>query len=163
MSRRNITDRPPLKKKHRRAFFRPPHCPAPDGNGNDFGFNPEIFSDPAAQFKHIHEDLHFKFGGIRKPRVFSDSHRRLANTSGWLLPLSTGKDNLNYTNAGLRAWYARGNAHFVADNLTDFWWNDEGETQFFTYAPRAVQFHPHGGQSDFVWLSARTPHGAYVW
>ena len=57
----------------------------------------------------------------------------MANTSGWLLPLSTGKDNLNYTNAGLRAWYARGNAHFVADNLTDFWWNDEGETQFFTY------------------------------
>ena len=30
------------------------------------------------------------------------------------------------------------------------------------YASRAVQFHPHGGQSDFVWLSARTPHGAYV-
>ena len=26
-----------------------------------------------------------------------------------------------------------------------------------------VQFHPHGGQFDFVWLSARTPHGAYVW
>ena len=32
-----------------------------------------------------------------------------------------------------------------------------------TYGSRAVQFHPHGGQSDFVWLSARTPHGAYVW
>ena len=31
------------------------------------------------------------------------------------------------------------------------------------YASRAVQFNPHGGQSDFVWLSARTPHGAYVW
>ena len=31
------------------------------------------------------------------------------------------------------------------------------------YAPRAVQFHPHGGQSDFVWLPARTPHGAHVW
>ena len=33
------------------------------------------------------------------------------------------------------------------------------------YAPRDVQFHPHGGQSDFVWLSARTPHGgaSYVW
>ena len=33
------------------------------------------------------------------------------------------------------------------------------------YASRAVQFHPHGGQSDFVWLSARTPHGgaSYVW
>ena len=33
------------------------------------------------------------------------------------------------------------------------------------YASRAVQFHPHGGQSDFVWLSARTPHrgASYVW
>ena len=31
------------------------------------------------------------------------------------------------------------------------------------YASRAVQFHPHGGQFYFVWLSARTPHGAYVW
>ena len=31
------------------------------------------------------------------------------------------------------------------------------------YASGAVQFHPHGGQFDFVWLSARTPHGAYVW
>ena len=31
------------------------------------------------------------------------------------------------------------------------------------YASRAVQFHPNGGQSDFVWLPARTRHGAYVW
>ena len=32
-----------------------------------------------------------------------------------------------------------------------------------TYSLRAVHFHPRGGQSDFAWLSARTPHGAYVW
>ena len=35
------------------------------------------------------------------------------------------------------------------------------------YAARAVQFHPHGGQSDFVWLPARTMHPhvgpQYVW
>ena len=33
------------------------------------------------------------------------------------------------------------------------------------YAPQAVQFHPGGGQFDFVWLSARTKHpcGACVW
>ena len=30
-------------------------------------------------------------------------------------------------------------------------------------AAPAVQLHPHGGQFNFVWLSARTPHGAYVW
>ena len=33
------------------------------------------------------------------------------------------------------------------------------------YTSWAVQVHPDGGQSDFVWLSARTPHGgaSYVW
>ena len=35
------------------------------------------------------------------------------------------------------------------------------------YASQAVQCHPHGGQFDFVWLSARTmhPHGGpqHVW
>ena len=33
------------------------------------------------------------------------------------------------------------------------------------YALRAVQLHPDGCQFDFVWLSARTPHGgaSYVW
>ena len=33
------------------------------------------------------------------------------------------------------------------------------------YASRAVQLHPHGGQPDFAWFSARTPHVGpqYVW
>ena len=32
------------------------------------------------------------------------------------------------------------------------------------YASRAVQFHPHGGQFDFVWLPARAmhPHGGCI-
>ena len=30
------------------------------------------------------------------------------------------------------------------------------------YASRAVQFHPHGGQSDFVWPPARTPHAGWA-
>ena len=32
-----------------------------------------------------------------------------------------------------------------------------------SYVSRAVQFHPHGGQFDFVWIPARTHHEAYVW
>ena len=38
-------------------------------------------------------------------------------------------------------------------------------TREAVYQARAVQFHPRGGQSDFVWLPARTPHGcaSYVW
>ena len=41
----------------------------------------------------------------------------------------------------------------------------KGDGAAVTYVSRAVQFHPHGGQSDFVWLSAHTPHGgaSYVW
>ena len=48
-------------------------------------------------------------------------------------------------------------------------WNDSGRFWWDPgvggYASRAVQFHPHGGQSDFAWLSARTPHVGpqYVW
>ena len=35
----------------------------------------------------------------------------------------------------------------------------------FRHASRAVLLHPRGGQFDFVWLPARTPHGgaSYVW
>ena len=32
-----------------------------------------------------------------------------------------------------------------------------------TRSSRAVQSHPNRGQFDFVWLPARTPHGAYMW
>ena len=37
-----------------------------------------------------------------------------------------------------------------------------GDGNRFRYASQAVQLHPDGGQFDFVWLSARTPHEAYV-
>ena len=43
----------------------------------------------------------------------------------------------------------------------------DGKTKFHTVerdsGTRAVQYHPHGGQFGFVWLPARTRHGAYVW
>ena len=112
--------------------YNPPHCPPPALNGNDFGYNPYIFSSPKEQLQHIHDKFHLRFGGIRKPRVFSVSHRLLANQSGWLLPLSAGPDNLNFSDAAMRAWSTEGNAHFLSDGV-DLWWNDEGETQFFTY------------------------------
>ena len=40
---------------------------------------------------------------------------------------------------------------------------EDSQDLYKKYASRAVQFHPHGGQFDFVWLSARAPHGACVW
>lgn len=32
----------------------------------------------------------------------------------------------------VRAWYAAQIAHFTPDGV-DFWWNDEGETLYFTF------------------------------
>ena len=31
------------------------------------------------------------------------------------------------------------------------------------HASWAAQFHPNGGEFEFIWLSTRMPHGAYVW
>ena len=58
------------------------------------------------------------------------------------------------TNSGPQA----PNAHLLDCTYTD---DKQGDT--IRYAASAVQFHPDGGQFDFGWLSARTPHGAYVW
>jgi len=52
--------------------------------------------------------------------------------------------------------------------INDYMLNKIGMSQLVSgYTPRAVQFHPHGGQLDFVRLSARTMHPhvgpQYVW
>ena len=55
-------------------------------------------------------------------------------------------------------------ARFRAAGLTR---GDYGKFLSYQYASRAVQCRPHGGQSDFVWLPARTMHPhvgpQYVW
>ena len=40
-----------------------------------------------------------------------------------------GGNNWNYTIESLRTWYTRTHLHFINDGV-DFWWNDEGETQW---------------------------------
>jgi alpha-glucosidase len=34
--------------------------------------------------------------------------------------------------ASFRDWYTKGHLHFLKDGMS-YWWNDEGETQWFTY------------------------------
>jgi len=91
---------------------------------------------PKDIFDHFHNALSLKFGGIRKPRTYS--HHGLSNASGWLLPASFdvggGPFNWNMTPGnGWAAWWVPRTAHFLEDGM-DFWWNDEGETQWFTYS-----------------------------
>lgn len=75
------------------------------------------------------------FGGIRKPRTYSN--KALSQSNGWLLPPASdvgegGDINWNFSVPALREWYTRTHAHFIEDGM-DFWWNDEGETAWFTY------------------------------
>ena len=78
--------------------------------------------------------LRMRFSGIRKPRSYS--HYNISHNNGWLLPdadtVGAGLNNWNYTIDEFLTFYTNGNEHFVRDGI-DFWWNDEGETQWYTY------------------------------
>eukprot|EP00045_Choanoeca_perplexa_P013099 m.146330 g.146330 ORF g.146330 m.146330 type:complete len:730 (-) comp16236_c1_seq1:702-2891(-) len=134
-------------------WFGPKPC-GPNGtqgglNCGDFGYEPTYFGnntfvlsngttitthDPADFFNMIHTDLNFRWAGIRKPRSYSNIE--LSNTSGWLLPdsfqVGAGDNNWNFTVEAFRDWYTKNHLHFLQDGV-DYWWNDEGETQWFTY------------------------------
>jgi len=113
---------------------------------SDFGFNPVTFPDPAAQLKTYRAKYHVRFSGIRKPRLGNTGLLEQARASGWLLPggehegtypfdfesvYAYGR-NLNFSIAEARKWYA-GQLQALLDAGVDFWWNDEGETSYFTF------------------------------
>lgn len=41
--------------------------------------------------------------------------------------------NLNFSSADVKSYYGSQLVHFIPDGV-NFWWNDEGETQYFTFA-----------------------------
>jgi alpha-glucosidase len=89
---------------------------------------------PADVLAHWHTGLNMAWGGIRKPRTYSNI--ALANASGWLLPdsfaVGAGGNNFNFSAPGFAPWYVNNSLHFLNDGI-DVWWNDEGETEWFTY------------------------------
>ena len=135
-------------------WFGPTPCGGKD-NGEydcgDFGYKADFWTNQtfkkldgtkvfAANSKqvlaHFHDDLNMRFGGIRKPRSYS--HTNLSAANGWLLSakasVGAGGNNWNFTSQAMRDWYASGHAHFLEDGI-DYWWNDEGETEWFTVSP----------------------------
>jgi hypothetical protein len=78
---------------------------------------------PAELLRHFHEDIHVRFGGIRKPRTYS--HVALSNDSGWLLPdawsVGAGSNNWDMSSQAWADFYIGGHAHFLQDGV-DFWW-----------------------------------------
>ena len=76
-----------------------------------------------------------RFGAIRKPRTYSN--KPLCQQNGWLLPNASdvgegGDINFNFSEPAMSEWYTSTHAHFIKDGV-DFWWNDEGETSWYTY------------------------------
>mmetsp|Transcript_16053 Transcript_16053/g.39554 ORF Transcript_16053/g.39554 Transcript_16053/m.39554 type:complete len:853 (-) Transcript_16053:222-2780(-) len=112
----------------------------------DFGYNNVTFPDPVAQLKHYHEDLHVRFGGIRKPRLGNKDLLVMARSKNWTVNAPHGggapgaSRNLNYTIPAVREWYYQHQAHYLKDGV-DYFWNDEGESYYFA-------FH-HWNQAEF--------------
>jgi alpha-glucosidase len=107
---------------------------------NDFRFRETLFSEPQRQLARYRSDLHFRFGGIRKARLCNSESLAFARSRGWILPWGSSNGNayysqgreLNYSRGDVRAWYGEQMAHFTQDGVS-FWWNDEAETQYFTF------------------------------
>jgi hypothetical protein len=53
--------------------------------------------------------------------------------------VGAGDANWNMSAPGWSEWYVANHLHFLRDGVA-FWWDDEGETQFFTFViPRAAK------------------------
>eukprot|EP01060_Flectonema_neradi_P019003 TRINITY_DN2599_c0_g2_i3.p1 TRINITY_DN2599_c0_g2~~TRINITY_DN2599_c0_g2_i3.p1 ORF type:complete len:726 (+),score=156.72 TRINITY_DN2599_c0_g2_i3:46-2223(+) len=101
---------------------------------HDFGYNNITFPQPVEQLKEYHEKLHLRFGGIRKPRLGNSELIQFAKQKGWLNTEGTGVNqrNINFTIPEAREWYSQENMHYLDDGV-DFWWDDDGEFQYFNF------------------------------
>eukprot|EP00466_Bigelowiella_natans_P020589 jgi/Bigna1/53821/estExt_Genewise1Plus.C_240129 len=104
----------------------------------DFGYNNITFPDPTAQLKHYHDDLHIRFGGIRKPRLGNSELLVMAHSKNWTVTAPHGggapggSRNLNYSIEAVRDWYMSEQNHYLTDGV-DYFWNDEGESYYFAF------------------------------
>lgn len=96
----------------------------------DFGYNPATYPNPQSEYQRMHSQYDILFGGIRKPRLGNSQLLQQAYSNGWTL----GQDdrNLNYSKSAVRDWYTQQQMHYHKDGVT-FYWNDEGETELFTF------------------------------
>ena len=126
---------------------RPDYTLPPQGDPeyHDFLFNNITFPDPAASYvAHYRNDLNFRFGGIRKPRLGNSALLVNAQQMGWLMgqggdPNGTpnGSRNTNYTDLTFREWYSHQDDLFLRSGVR-FFWNDEGEVREKIFTPLRV-------------------------
>ncbi|MEI9998243.1 MAG: TIM-barrel domain-containing protein [Verrucomicrobiota bacterium] len=106
----------------------------------DFGWNPALFPDPAAQIASYHRQG-IQVIGIRKPRLGNAAAVAAARAKGWILtpnPADPNRGgpvarNLDFSIPAVRAFWAENNRRFIDAGMAGFW-NDEGETRFTEYS-----------------------------
>lgn len=96
----------------------------------DFGYNNATYPNPQQEYERMHSQYDILFGGIRKPRLGNSQLLQQAYSNGWTL--AQNDRNLNYSIPALRDWYSQQQLHYHKDGVT-FYWNDEGETELFTF------------------------------
>jgi alpha-glucosidase len=101
----------------------------------DFGWNTNLFPEPAAQIQ-AYKDQGVHFVGIRKPRMGNRDTLAMVRTKGWNLQIEKGEKyhsrDVNFGNPEFREWYIGQSAGLLQTGV-DGWWNDEGESTFTTY------------------------------
>jgi alpha-glucosidase len=101
----------------------------------DFGWNTNLFNEPAAQVK-AYQDQGVRFVGIRKPRLGNDDSLVMLRAKHWNMPVAHGEKfqarDMNFRNPELREWYVSQSSNLLQAGV-DGWWNDEGEATFTTY------------------------------
>ncbi|HEX5399502.1 MAG TPA: TIM-barrel domain-containing protein [Verrucomicrobiae bacterium] len=116
---------------------RPDYAVPPNGVAgySDFGWNTNLFPEPAAQITNYkNEGVHFV--GIRKPRLGNAEFLEMIRTNGWQLHALQDARNhardINFANLDFDDWYVRQSAPLLQAGI-DGWWNDEGEGSYTTY------------------------------
>ncbi len=111
----------------------------PEGNSNfaDFGWNHELFPDPAAQIKQYRQQG-IRTVVIRKPRLGNSELLVMAREKNWILHRGKKDEtfdsrNIDYSIPAVRAWYKEQHKALIETGI-DGWWDDEGEASYTTYA-----------------------------
>jgi alpha-glucosidase len=151
----------------------------------DFASNPKTFPDLARQLTGYHNEKHVRMGGIRKPRLGNTQNIEMAKGKGWIFPggepAGTYPPNnkgayglgrsLNFSRSDVREWYSNQLQPLVEQGV-DFWWNDEGETDYWTYhwwnvaeiaALRATSADRRFFSLNRAWTPGMARFGAAAW
>eukprot|EP00928_Gymnodinium_smaydae_P026145 TRINITY_DN20619_c0_g3_i1.p1 TRINITY_DN20619_c0_g3~~TRINITY_DN20619_c0_g3_i1.p1 ORF type:complete len:663 (-),score=40.00 TRINITY_DN20619_c0_g3_i1:75-2063(-) len=104
-----------------------------DAQYSDFGFSAKTFPHPREQILKYQEDYHVRTAIVRKPRLGNSMLLSRARALGWTLNVSQFNGRyLNFSSPVVRDWYGEQLNGFL-DAGVSFWWNDEGESEYFTY------------------------------